>query len=94
MLWYLGLCSAAGVTVLDYEDQAEGLMVEEEDGAGRFTQVTLRPRITIAAQSDLKVAESLHHAAHARCFIANSVNFDIKVAATVAHSKGASSEAP
>ena len=49
-LWYLGLCAEAGVVVLSYEDDAEGLMVEEASGAGQFVSVALRPRGTIAAE--------------------------------------------
>jgi len=76
-LWYLGLCAQAGVTVLSYEDDALGQMVEEADGAGQFTSVTLRPKIVIDAQSDPDVAAALHHKAHAMCFIARSVNFPV-----------------
>src|SRR5262245_31859443 len=28
-LWYMGLCAAHGIAVVDYEDAAEGEMVEE-----------------------------------------------------------------
>ena len=53
-LWYLGLCAGAGVIVESYHDQPEGVMVEEADGAGQFTSVTLRPRVTIAPESERK----------------------------------------
>ncbi|KQT54759.1 peroxiredoxin [Aureimonas sp. Leaf454] len=74
-LWYLGLCAQSGVTVLAYEDMAEGEMVEEADGAGQFVRATLRPRVTISAASDPAKAAALHETAHAMCFIARSVNF-------------------
>lgn len=77
-LWYLGLCAKHGVTVLAYEDDAEGSMAEEANGAGQFTSVVLRPRITLAAGSDLATAEALHHTAHQMCFIARSVNFPVE----------------
>src|SRR6195952_492384 len=47
MLWYLHLCSVAGVIVVDYEDKAEGTMVETSDGGGYFTEVILKPQITL-----------------------------------------------
>lgn len=78
MLWYLHLCAVNKVIVLDYEDHAQGLMEETADGGGRFLQVTLRPAITVTADSDLTVATKLHKDAHAKCFIANSVNFPVK----------------
>jgi organic hydroperoxide reductase OsmC/OhrA len=78
-LWYLHLCSAAGVIVTAYEDDAEGTMAETADGGGHFTAATLRPRIRLAAGADVARAASLHHDAHEKCFIANSVNFPIAV---------------
>jgi len=77
MLWYLHLCAVNKVVVLDYEDHAAGTMEESGDGGGRFLEVTLRPRVTVTAESDLEVAKRLHHDAHAKCFIASSVNFPV-----------------
>ena len=77
-LWYLGLCAEAGITVETYEDEAEGTMVEETNGAGQFTSVTLRPRVTLRAGSDKSKAEALHARAHSMCFIARSLNFPVE----------------
>lgn len=77
-LWYLGLCAGAGVSVLEYEDAAEGVMVEEQNGAGQFLSVTLRPRLIVTAESNLQTARELHHQAHEMCFIARSVNFEVR----------------
>lgn len=82
-LWYLGLCSRNGVTVTAYQDSAEGVMAEEASGAGQFTSVTLRPHVTISANSDAAKALELHHEAHAMCFIARSINFPVKNEPTV-----------
>lgn|SRR5581483_1799209 len=76
-LWYLHLAANAGIVVIDYADRAEGVMEEYADGSGRFTQVVLRPAVTLAADSDLARAAALHHTAHEKCFIANSVNFPV-----------------
>lgn len=76
-LWYLHLCADAGLVVTAYADRAEGVMAEARDGTGRFTGVTLRPRVTLAAGSDAEHALRLHGAAAARCFIARSVNFPV-----------------
>ena len=76
MLWYLHLCAEAGITVLDYRDDAEGEMVLDRDG-GRFREVTLRPRIVLSDDGDADAAETLHGMAHAKCFVANSVNFPV-----------------
>ena len=77
-LAYLHLCAVAGVVVADYTDRAEGTMAETPDGAGQFTHVLLRPRVTIAAGSDAAKALALHHEAHEKCFIARSVNFSVE----------------
>lgn len=81
MLWYLHLCATHNVSVIDYVDDAVGTMVETADTGGHFTDVVLRPRVTIESGGDLTVAESLHEKAHHLCFIANSVNFPVRVEA-------------
>lgn len=78
-LWFLGLCAQAGIVVTAYEDNAEGRMIEEAGGAGQFTAVTLRPRVTISADCDETQMLPLHHRAHGMCFIARSVNFPITI---------------
>lgn len=90
MLWYLHLCAVKGVKVLAYEDDAEGTMLEEPRN-GHFTEVVLRPRVTITADSDRERAEALHERAHAECFIANSMNFPVRCepAITVAEADAA-----
>jgi organic hydroperoxide reductase OsmC/OhrA len=40
----------------------------------------LHPKVTIAAGSDAAKARTLHGAAHAKCYIANSVNFPVECA--------------
>lgn len=77
MLWYLHLCADAGVIVTDYVDNATGTMIEDENG-GRFTEVTLHPKVTVKDASMIEKANELHEIAHKKCFIANSCNFPVK----------------
>jgi organic hydroperoxide reductase OsmC/OhrA len=77
MLWYLHLCAVNQVVVVDYKDQAEGLMMEQADGSGYFKAVTLRPVVTIADAAGVEKAKLLHHEANAYCFIAKSMNFPV-----------------
>lgn len=77
-LWYLHLCATSGIVVTSYIDHAEGEMAETADGSGRFSRVVLRPHVTITAASDPAKARVLHAQAHAKCFIANSVNFPVE----------------
>ena len=78
MLWYLHLCSAAGIAVQAYQDVAEGVMAEAADGGGRFTEVVLQPEVSVPHGTDLDRARALHNDAHRMCFIANSVNFPVR----------------
>ncbi|AFY68674.1 OsmC family protein [Thalassoporum mexicanum PCC 7367] len=77
MLWYLHLCADAGIVVVDYHDRTTGLMIEEKDGSGHFQQVSLQPQVKIAKPENIARAIELHDHAHAKCFIANSVNFAV-----------------
>lgn len=77
MLWYLHLCSAAGVIVVDYTDAASGTMEETANGGGRFIEVTLFPVITVASEEMVEKADALHEKANELCFIANSCNFPV-----------------
>jgi organic hydroperoxide reductase OsmC/OhrA len=76
-LWYLHLCAEAGIVVVSYIDHAEGVMEETPDGSGHFERVVLHPQIRVMPGSDIEKARALHHTAHAKCFIANSVNFPV-----------------
>lgn len=78
MLWYLHLCSEAGVVVTDYTDTPEGTMIESGEGSGYFNAVTLFPQVTVADEKMVKKAVDLHHEANKKCFIANSCNFLIE----------------
>lgn len=77
MLWYLHLCSVHKIVVTEYTDLAKGTMVELENGSGRFTSVTLHPKVTITDTHQIAKANALHKEAHNMCFIANSCNFNI-----------------
>ena len=74
MLWFLALARAEGVEVTSYEDEPEGTL----DGT-RFTRVVLRPQVAFDSDLDDERVESLHHRAHERCFIANSVSCPVEI---------------
>jgi len=76
-LSYVALCARKGVNVISYEDDAWGKM-ERVEKSFKFTDVLLKPRVTIAAGSDAEKARALHEDAHAECFIAASVNFPVR----------------
>lgn len=78
LLWYLHLAAEAGVVVTSYVDEVAGTMEEELGGAGRFQEVVLRPRVTVADPEMIPAAQGLHERANALCFIAQSVNFPVR----------------
>jgi organic hydroperoxide reductase OsmC/OhrA len=77
MLWYLHLASEAGIVVTGYSDAPVGTMIETPDGGGHFSEVVLHPTVTIGS-GDAGLAARLHHDAHAKCFVASSVNFPVR----------------
>src|SRR5262245_50833312 len=81
-LSYLALCARAGVEVVAYADDAWGKL-EPIDGKLRFSEVLLRPSVTIAPGASMEKALALHAAAHGECFIAGSVNFPVRNEPTV-----------
>lgn len=78
MLWFLHLCADEGIIVVDYFDNAEGVMHISDTGGGFFKEVTLYPNVTIIDGSMIEKANSLHRLANQKCFIANSCNFTIR----------------
>jgi organic hydroperoxide reductase OsmC/OhrA len=82
MLTFLHKAREAGFVVTSYRDQAEGVMRKTAGGRIAVTKVTLRPDIAFAGVSpDAQQLQTLHHAAHEECFIANSVKTDVVVEA-------------
>ena len=75
-LSYLALAARGGVEVVDYTDEATGVM--EWDGKTyHFTRAVLKPVVTVKSGTDLQKARALHEDAHEACFIAQSVNFPV-----------------
>jgi len=74
MLWFLALARGERLRVTSYEDEAVGKM----DGT-RFTRVELRPRVVFDGDVAEEKLADLHHRAHRRCFIANSVRCPVEV---------------
>jgi organic hydroperoxide reductase OsmC/OhrA len=77
LLSYLHLCAINQIVVTAYDDNASGTMMED-DVSARFTEVTLRPRVTVSPESDAVRAMELHEEAGRLCFIARSVNFPVR----------------
>lgn len=80
MLWFLSLAQAAGFDVASYADSAEGEMGRIAPGRTAVTRIVLRPEIRFAGRAPSgEELQRLHHEAHDRCFIANSLKSEIVV---------------
>lgn len=82
LLSFLHVAATEKLDVLDYTDDAEGIMPGDVQPM-RLTRITLRPKVLVAAGSDVSRFEELMHEAHEGCFIANSLNTEVVVEATV-----------
>jgi organic hydroperoxide reductase OsmC/OhrA len=80
MLWFLSLAQAAGVEVESYSDSAEGMMGRIAPGRLALVRIALRPNVSFAGTPpSAEVVERLHHEAHDRCFIANSLKTEVAI---------------
>jgi organic hydroperoxide reductase OsmC/OhrA len=76
MLFFLHLASKARIDVVEYEDDASGVM-PLDDQPVRLTRITLRPRIVIAGEANEERVTKLVEKAHEYCYIANSLNGEV-----------------
>lgn len=84
MLWFLAMAAGAGLTVDRYVDAASGELGHDALGRRYLARVTLRPVTAFSGrQPDQAELDALHHAAHERCDMANSVRSDIVIEATL-----------
>jgi organic hydroperoxide reductase OsmC/OhrA len=80
MLWFLHMARDSGLDVAAYRDEARGTMGKDERGKMAMTRIVLRPEIEFVGDAPAADALArLHHEAHERCFIANSLRTEIVV---------------
>jgi organic hydroperoxide reductase OsmC/OhrA len=80
MLWFLHLARDSGLDVAAYRDEARGTMGRDERGKTAMTRIVLRPDVEFAGDAPgAEALARLHHEAHERCFIANSLRTEIVV---------------
>ncbi len=81
MLWFLSLAAERHYIVESYEDNAEGILGKDDEGKLAMTRVTLKPKVKFGGKHtpSQDQIDELHHLAHEKCFIANSVKTKITV---------------
>jgi organic hydroperoxide reductase OsmC/OhrA len=79
MLWFLSIAAQRKFVVESYSDRAVGLMEKNEEGKLAITQVRLQPQIDFTGEilPTASQVEEMHEAAHASCFLANSVKTQV-----------------
>jgi organic hydroperoxide reductase OsmC/OhrA len=83
MLFFLSIAAQRGHTVDSYVDHAVGVMGKNADGKMAMTRIALRPEISFAgtAWPGAEELAAIHHAAHDKCYIANSLKAEVVVEA-------------
>jgi len=80
MLWFLSLAQNEGLEIASYRDSAEGEMGRIGPGRMAIVRIALHPDVAFDGPApDAATLDRLHHAAHERCFIANSLNSEIVI---------------
>jgi organic hydroperoxide reductase OsmC/OhrA len=78
LLTFLAVAARARIDVVEYRDDAEGVM-PEDDPPLRITRIVLRPAITVRGDVARSRLTHLCEVAHRACFIANSLTTDVVV---------------
>ena len=81
LLSFLAVCARARIDVVGYEDEAEGVMPEDEK-PHRITRIVLRPRVEVSGEASEERLHKLAQLAHRECYIANSLSTDVVVEPT------------
>ena len=81
MLSFLAVAARGHIDVVEYRDEAEGVMPGDERPM-RITRITLRPHVTVAGEVTEERLQHLFEVAHGHCFIANSLSSEVLVEPT------------
>jgi organic hydroperoxide reductase OsmC/OhrA len=81
MLTFLALAARKRLVVERYDDAAVGVLEKNAGGKLAVTRITLRPKVVFAedAAPSLPDIQKLHDKAHEHCFIANSLQTEVRI---------------
>ena len=77
LLSFLAVAAHAGVNVLEYRDDAMGVMPEDARPV-RLTEIVLRP-VIVASGTTVEQVQRLLQKAHKQCYIANSLTAAVRL---------------
>ena len=79
---FLAVAERAGLAFTSYKSVAEGLL-ELVDGKFQFTEITLKPTITLSVNADAAKAKELIKKAVTNCLISNSTKARVSLEPTM-----------
>lgn len=82
LLSFLAVAAQNSVDVVDYEDDAVGIMSDDTDPT-RIASIELSPVVRVAAGTDHALVMQLIEEAHRECYIANSLTTSVSIIVTV-----------
>jgi peroxiredoxin-like protein len=78
LMTFLAYSQREELELVKYESEADGAL-EFSDGRYRFTEVTLRPRLTFRTEEDAEIAQMVLELAHRDCIVTNSISAEVKL---------------
>lgn len=82
LLSFLALAAQSSIDVLGYEDNASGVM-DDRDEPARISRIALAPIIRVVSGVSHDEVMRLVERAHHECYIANTLNANVSIDATV-----------
>lgn len=78
LMTFLAYSQREELELVKYESGADGTL-EFDKGRYRFTELTLRPRLTFRSELDAEIAQMVIEQAHRDCIITNSITAAVKL---------------
>jgi organic hydroperoxide reductase OsmC/OhrA len=76
LLWFLHLAAKARIDVVEYSDEASGVMPDDMQPT-QLTRIVLRPQIVVSGEQGEEQILRLVRLAHEHCYIANSLHTEV-----------------
>jgi len=78
MMTFLAYAQREELDMVSYQSSADGAL-EYANGKYHFTEVILRPRLTLRTEEDAEIARVVLENAHLDCIITNSITGSVKL---------------
>lgn len=82
MTTFLGMAARRGLRFHEYSARATGTL-ERVDDKFMFTEIVVRPLVTVGDEADVEAARTTLHDAESACLIANSIKTRVRMEETI-----------